>query len=328
MKRNTNNTLFTLIELLVNTSIPPMRFFKCGDQRERRNTSLFLKKGEGLGEGKNLFSREKKFFPSPIKPFTLIELLVTVAQQNCFSKIKKYTSLRPAGRTSRIFCGSKKCSSHLHIFTQSAFTLIELLVVIAIIAILAAMLLPALQSARARAMTTNCVSMRKQVGSWLQMYTDTFDGWLVPADWGDQGKNERWYSALYQSNITKWNRLDQYFGCPARPGTAGTPTDGASIAYNRRLGDMLNGMFKISSCKRPAKKFTIADSLSGYVFDEERRVSRLFDSTKPSKEGFAPNHNRRNGTMLYLDGHAEAMELVNRDLPTAAGYWFPMRDEL
>ncbi|MBE6357933.1 MAG: prepilin-type N-terminal cleavage/methylation domain-containing protein [Lentisphaerae bacterium] len=305
-----------------------MRFFKCGDQRERRNTSLFLKKGEGLGEGKNLFSREKKFFPSPIKPFTLIELLVTVAQQNCFSKIKKYTSLRPAGRTSRIFCGSKKCSSHLHIFTQSAFTLIELLVVIAIIAILAAMLLPALQSARARAMTTNCVSMRKQVGSWLQMYTDTFDGWLVPADWGDQGKNERWYSALYQSNITKWNRLDQYFGCPARPGTAGTPTDGASIAYNRRLGDMLNGMFKISSCKRPAKKFTIADSLSGYVFDEERRVSRLFDSTKPSKEGFAPNHNRRNGTMLYLDGHAEAMELVNRDLPTAAGYWFPMRDEL
>ena len=211
---------------------------------------------------------------------------------------------------------------------DASFTLIELLVVIAIIAILAAILLPSLQKARARAMTTNCVSMRKQVGSWLQMYTDAFNGWLVPADWGGKGKNERWYSALYQANITKWNRLDQYFGCPARPGTAGTPTDGASIAYNRRLGDMSNGMFKISSCKRPAKKFTVADSLSGYVFDEERRVSSLFDSTKPAKEGFAPNHNRRNGTMLYLDGHAAAMELVYGDLPTAAGYWFPMRDEL
>jgi len=44
-----------------------------------KNTPLFLKRGEGLGEGKNLFSREKKFFPSPIKPFTLIELLVVIA---------------------------------------------------------------------------------------------------------------------------------------------------------------------------------------------------------------------------------------------------------
>jgi hypothetical protein len=32
---------------------------------ERQNTSLFLKRDEGSGEGKNLFSREKKFFPSP-----------------------------------------------------------------------------------------------------------------------------------------------------------------------------------------------------------------------------------------------------------------------
>ena len=47
--------------------------------QSQQNTSLFLKKGEGLGEGKNLFSREKKFFPSPIKPFTLIELLVVIA---------------------------------------------------------------------------------------------------------------------------------------------------------------------------------------------------------------------------------------------------------
>ena len=59
------------------------------------------------------------------------------------------------------------------------FTLIELLVVVAIIAILAAMLMPALQQARDRAKAGTCVNQLKQLGTWWGMYEDTYNNALL-----------------------------------------------------------------------------------------------------------------------------------------------------
>ena len=80
-----------------------------------------------------------------------------------------------------------------HSFTQigsrtHSFTLIELLVVIAIIAILAAILLPALNSARERGRTASCVNNLKQMGVMMHAYADAHDGFFPPyTDANNQG---------------------------------------------------------------------------------------------------------------------------------------------
>ena len=61
------------------------------------------------------------------------------------------------------------------------FTLIELLVVIAIIAILAGMLLPALNSSREKGRETSCINLSKNLGMYWNTYQENSDGYLLPA---------------------------------------------------------------------------------------------------------------------------------------------------
>lgn len=80
------------------------------------------------------------------------------------------------------------------------FTLVELLIVISIIAILSALLLPALNSARDKARSTECLSKLKQLGTGLMMYSSDWEGWVGRWDSNPSYLANMWNLRLYRDN--------------------------------------------------------------------------------------------------------------------------------
>jgi prepilin-type N-terminal cleavage/methylation domain-containing protein/prepilin-type processing-associated H-X9-DG protein len=205
---------------------------------------------------------------------------------------------------------------------RKQFTLIELLVVIAIIAILAAMLLPALAQARAKAEAISCASNHKQVGLAYFMYSGDFKQYCVPMYVSAPGGGRVWSATILMGYITD----RKVYECPsydniANPGGCEDRTRGG-IGFNWHWtsadpgwgGDFgWLGCQRVGKVQRPSECVVATDStcMGTGPYNVNTWSGWQNGIDWPNNGAFRHSGTNRQGNVLYLDGHVAATKALN-----------------